>query len=136
VLLVRGKSRLDGLVGDDVAVGKVFGEDAGAGLLLLLDVVVAALASSAEAAFSPAISSMDFAEETCTELGPSCVLSSSKAVFAAAVFSKVTEAVWASLPEGFTLMDWILPQKLKNDLISSSLVFVLMLETLTVLAIL
>jgi hypothetical protein len=47
-------------------------------------------------------------------------LSSRRAVFAAAVFSKVTEADWASLPEGFTLIDWILPQKLKKDLISVS----------------
>jgi hypothetical protein len=43
VLLIRSESRLDSLVGDDVAVCEVLGEDAGAGLLLLLDVVVAIL---------------------------------------------------------------------------------------------
>lgn len=41
VLLIRGECRLDSLVGDDVAVGEVLGDDACAGLLLLLDVVVA-----------------------------------------------------------------------------------------------
>jgi hypothetical protein len=41
VLLVGSKGSLDGFVGDDVAMGEVFGEDTRAGLLLLLDVVVA-----------------------------------------------------------------------------------------------
>jgi hypothetical protein len=43
VLLVCCKSLLDGLVGDGIAVGEVLGDDACAGLLLLLDVVVAVL---------------------------------------------------------------------------------------------
>jgi len=42
-LLVCCKSLLDGLVGDGIAVGEVLGDDACAGLLLLLDVVVAVL---------------------------------------------------------------------------------------------
>ena len=90
------------------------------------------MASSAEALFSPASSSMDFAALTWTELGPSCVLSRRSAVFAAAAFSKVTLADWESEPVGFTVREEILPQKLKKDLISSSLVLVEMFSTWTV----
>jgi hypothetical protein len=43
VLLVCRKGALDSVVGDGIAVGEVLGDDACAGLLLLLDVVVAIL---------------------------------------------------------------------------------------------
>jgi len=43
VLLIRSKGRLDSFVGDHVAVREIFGDDAGTGLRLLLDVVVAIL---------------------------------------------------------------------------------------------
>jgi hypothetical protein len=41
VLLIGSESRLDSLVRDDVTMGEILGEDAGAGLLFLLNVVVA-----------------------------------------------------------------------------------------------
>ena len=69
--------------------------------------------SSADvAALSPAIWSIDAAAETCTCAGPSWVLSSRSAVFAAVSFSKVTVADWdafCSLDSGVTERDWILP---------------------------
>ena len=70
------------------------------------------MASSAEADFSPAMSSMDLAELTFTELGPSWVLSRRSAVLAAVSFSKVTVADLlesAELDSGVTERDWILP---------------------------
>jgi len=57
------------------------------------------------------------------------VLSRRSAVLAAAAFSKVTDADCVSLPVDLTEMSWILPQKLKKDLISSSDVFVLIFST-------
>jgi hypothetical protein len=40
ILLISGKGRLDSLVGDNIAVGEVLGDDACARLLLLLNVMV------------------------------------------------------------------------------------------------
>ena len=69
--------------------------------------------SSAEpAVLPPAIWSRDAAVVTCTWAGPSWVLSSRSAVFAAVSFSNVTVADWlalSSLDSGVTERDWILP---------------------------
>jgi hypothetical protein len=101
-------------------VGEVLGNDACAGLLFLLDVVVAVfgLFSRGRLVAGKLVNA----------------LSGSNVDGVGSELGVVEEKGCLSSPVGFTLIDWIFPQKLKKLLISSSLVFMEMFSTLTVAA--